>query len=274
MKAVSFGTVEEAAAAFAVGRPAFRCAVCGRMHRPDQDGAYKAARCLELMLSRGCAAPDGLLTGPRVLRTPQRVADCCASPTLPFWVGREGDRVWEILRSTSDAGFLGFREQKWFELPADPHAFLALQKPVFRAVTAGWRDRLVDPDRRQRIVELASALPGNFPAVPGPVGTFCRAVPGGAEVTFPGGRREFRPGWSLCASDLFLGRVPRVGSYGRKRVAWVWRGERALVALVGDALVFSWGPATLATMLFLEPEEVAAVAGPPSDARFWEEVLP
>lgn len=271
MKAVSFGTVEEAVAAFAVGRPAFRCAVCGRVHRANPDGVYSAAGCVELMLSRACAVRD---VNPRVLRTPHRIADCCANPTLPFWLGRNADKVWDLLKDVADAGFVGFREQRWFELPADPHAFLALEKRAFRAVTAGWRDRLVDPDRRRRIAELASALPGSFPGVPGPVGTFYRAVPGGAEVTFPDGRREFRPGWSLCASDLFLGRVPRVGSYGRKRVVWIWRGERALVALVGDALVFSWGPATLAVMLFLEPEEVAAVAGAPSDVRFWEEVLP
>lgn len=223
------------------------------------------------MVSRACAIRD---VNPHVLRTPHRIADCCGNPTLPFWLGRNADVVWELLKEIADAGLTGFREQNWFELPADPHAFLALEKRVFRVVTAAWRDRLVDPGRRRRIAELASALPGHFPPVPGPVGRFYRAVSGGAEVTFPDGRREFRPGWSLCASDLFLGRTPRVGSYGRKRVAWVWRGERALVALVGDALVFSWGPAALATMLFLEPEEVAAIAGPPSDARFWEGVLP
>lgn len=56
---------------------------------------------------------------------------------------------------------------------------------------------------------------------------------------------------------------------------------RAAPALAGEG-GFRWGaagrrtgiPAALATMLFLEPEEVAAMAGPPSDARFWEGVLP
>lgn len=274
MKEPSFATVEEAAAAFALGRPAFRCAACGRVHRPRADGRYRVARCVELMLSRACASFDPP-QGPRTLRTSRRVADYCASPAIPFWFGPVGDRMWDLLRCMGEAVWVSSAELRWLQLTADLLAFLALERPVFRTVTAGWRDRLFEPARRQRIVELASSLSAFFPPEPGPVGVFFRAMSDGTAVVFPDGQKKFRPGWPLSVSDVFLGkRAPRVGVYGRKRVAWVWRGERVLVALAGDVLVFSWGLAALAIMPCLEPEEVAAIAGPPSDARFWKEVLP
>lgn len=276
MKAVSFGTVEEAQAAFAMGRPTFLCAVCGKTHRPHpRSGRYGTDRCVEKMFSRMCAAPvsPGL---PRVFSVSRRLADWWVNPFLPLWLGREKaqavrDALWEAYQIIGEAAQK--MRDRAFELPGEAEALLALEKPIFRQVTSGWRDRFVEPAVRRRFVELVSSASRLIPPVPGPAGAFYRD----GSVALPDGRPEPHPFYAPEAHDAFgLGRAPWTGAYGRasKQVHWAWRGERVLVTLAGDSLVFSWGVAGLAVMLFLEPEEVAAIAGAPSDARFWEGLLP